>query len=72
MADEELIFTIAADGKTVEITAAGFKGTACKDAMEPFERALGVTTSDTPTADMTATAKKVTHVDKSADARRRK
>jgi hypothetical protein len=42
--------TIAPDGAT-EIKTQGFAGRSCQDATRDLEKALGIVTSDTPTAE---------------------
>ncbi len=42
--------TVGADGET-RIETKGFAGPECKAASKPYEDAMGVTTSDTPTAE---------------------
>lgn len=45
------ITEISTDG-TVQVTVKGIKGKACKKATEVIEKALGTTTSSTPTREM--------------------
>ena len=42
---------ISADGETVDIKTTGFQGDACKAATRQLEQDLGLTLSDTPTAE---------------------
>lgn len=51
---EQVVVTVE-DGKTT-IETKGFKGTSCLQATAALEAALGVKTSDTPTAEMHQTA----------------
>lgn len=47
---KRVIFTVGGGGKVAAETS-GYAGDACKAASRPYERALGVTLTDTPTAE---------------------
>ena len=51
MSEGEVLMEFPLDGEP-KITVKGVKGAACKTLSDPIEKALGLVTSDKPTAEM--------------------